>query len=52
VGRDGVKKATLAEIENERRAGYAYAGTWAAKLLAKEYPKWQQKWANTTGAKL
>ncbi|GAB2465751.1 hypothetical protein GCM10011375_33940 [Hymenobacter qilianensis] len=52
VGRDGVKKATLAEIENERRAGYAYAGTWGAKLLAKEYPKWQQKWANTTGAKL
>jgi PelA/Pel-15E family pectate lyase len=52
VGRDGVKKSTLAEIENERRAGYAYAGTWPAKLLNKEYPKWQQKWATTTGAKL
>lgn len=52
VGRDGLKKAALAEIENERRAGYAYAGTWPAKLLAKEYPRWQQKWANPTGAKL
>lgn len=46
VGREGIKKANLADIENERRAGYAYAGTWPAKLLAKEYPKWQHKWEN------
>ncbi|RYY14319.1 MAG: pectate lyase [Cytophagaceae bacterium] len=44
VGRDGVKRARLADIENERRIGYVYAATWPAKLLAREYPKWQQKW--------
>jgi PelA/Pel-15E family pectate lyase len=43
-GRDGVKKASLAEIENERRAGYAWYGTWAAELVAKKYPKWVAKW--------
>jgi PelA/Pel-15E family pectate lyase len=43
-GRDGIKKATLAEIENERRAGYAWYGTWAADLLNKKYPKWKAKW--------
>lgn len=54
VGREGVKKATLAEIENERRARYAYAGVWPANLLNKEYPRWQKKWAATpvTGTKL
>jgi PelA/Pel-15E family pectate lyase len=46
VGRDGVKHARLTEIENERRAGYVYASTWPAKLLATEYPKWQKKWEN------
>ncbi len=44
VGRDGVKHARLADIENERRTGYAYVGTWPEKLLNKDYPKWQQKW--------
>lgn len=43
-GRDGTKKASLAEIENERRVGYAWYGTWAANLLEKEFPKWQAKW--------
>lgn len=46
VGRDGVKHAKLADIEHERRVGYAYNGTWPAKLLAKEYPKWQHQWVN------
>ncbi|GAA4453330.1 pectate lyase [Nibrella saemangeumensis] len=45
-GRDGVKKKSLAEIENERRAGYAWYGTWPAKLLAKEYPDWVKKWGH------
>jgi len=44
VGRDGVKHARLADIENERRTGYVYASTWPEKLLTREYPKWQQKW--------
>jgi PelA/Pel-15E family pectate lyase len=43
-GRDGIKKATVAEIENERRTGYAWYGTWAANLLEKQYPKWLEKW--------
>lgn len=44
VGRNSEKKNTLAEIENERRAGYLYVGTWPEKLLTKDYPAWQQKW--------
>lgn len=44
TGRDSVPKATLAEIENERRVGYAYYGNWPAKLLSTEYPNWVQKW--------
>ncbi|MGI4761740.1 MAG: pectate lyase, partial [Janthinobacterium lividum] len=47
VGRDGVKHDRLADIEVERRIGYVYAGTWPAKLLARAYPKWQQKWGAT-----
>lgn len=46
TGRDSVPRATLAEIENERRVGYAYYGTWPAKLLATEYPDWLKKWGN------
>lgn len=46
VGRDGVKRPQLADIEHERRVGYAYNGTWPAKLLATEYPKWQHQWVN------
>jgi PelA/Pel-15E family pectate lyase len=29
-GRDGIRKYTLAEIENERRTGYAWYGDWPA----------------------
>jgi PelA/Pel-15E family pectate lyase len=44
-GRDGVKKYTVAEIENERRVGYSWWGTWPATLLEQDYPAWQQRWA-------
>lgn len=44
TGRDSIPRATLAEIENERRIGYAYYGTWPAKLLSTEYPEWVKKW--------
>jgi PelA/Pel-15E family pectate lyase len=44
VGRDSVPKSTLAEIENERRIGYAYYGIWPKKLLTKDYPEWLKKW--------
>ena len=46
AGRNSVPKNTLAEIENERRVGYAYYGTWAKNLLEKEYPIWIKKWGN------
>lgn len=44
TGRDSKPKKTLAEIENERRVGYAYYGTWPAALLKTEYPAWAAKW--------
>ena len=43
VGRDSQVHYQLSEIENERRAGYLYAGTWPEKLLTKEYPAWQKR---------
>ncbi|WP_211617680.1 pectate lyase [Hymenobacter psychrotolerans] len=49
VGRESKPQARLADIEYERRTGYAYAGVWPEKLLNREYPRWQQKW-NTTAS--
>ena len=43
--RDGIPKATLAEISYERRTGYSWLGYYATDLLAKDYPAWQKKWA-------
>ena len=42
-GRNGIKKWLVTEIENERRTGYAWYGTWPKKLLEKEYPEWLKK---------
>lgn len=42
-GRDGVKKNTLAEIEIERRSGYAWYGTWPSGLIGTEYTNWKAK---------
>ena len=39
-GRDSKKKYSVAEIEYERRNGYAWYGDWPAKLISKEYPEW------------
>jgi PelA/Pel-15E family pectate lyase len=44
VGRDGVPHDKLADIEHERRVGYAYVGSWPRDLLEREYPEWQKKW--------
>jgi pectate lyase len=38
-GRDGVKKYYIAEIESERRNGYAWYGTWG-KAVAEHYSRW------------
>jgi PelA/Pel-15E family pectate lyase len=45
AGRDSQPKKTLAEIENERRIGYAYYVTAPAKLIDEEYPQWVVKWS-------
>ena len=42
-GRDSTKKNTVAEIEVERRVGYAWYGTWPAKLFLKKYPEWLKR---------
>ncbi len=39
-GRDGVKKNSLAEIEQERRAGYAWYGHWGTAVLDR-YADWK-----------
>jgi PelA/Pel-15E family pectate lyase len=44
VGRDGIVREHLVDIEAERRNGYAYLGTWANELLEKKYPAWRAKW--------
>jgi PelA/Pel-15E family pectate lyase len=43
VGRDGVIKYNIAEIEEERRHGYAWYVDDAAKLLDREYPAWRKR---------
>jgi len=41
-GRDGVIKYDMAQIEHERRNGYAWYGRWGEDLLA-QWPKWKEK---------
>ena len=48
AGRDGVVKHSLAEIEQERRTGYAWYGDWGMKVL-REYPKWRQRLEREAG---
>ncbi|WP_232764158.1 pectate lyase [Salegentibacter salinarum] len=43
VGRDGIPKNKLNEIEHERRMGYSYLGNYAEKLLKEDYPKWEKR---------
>ena len=43
-GRDGVVRYRLAEIDPERRTGYAWYTDAPAKLLAADYPAWRVKW--------
>jgi pectate lyase len=39
-GRDGVKKFSMAEIEAERRNGYAWYGEWGSRV-ASRYARWK-----------
>lgn len=43
IGRDGIVKYRLDEIEHERRTNYSYIDNYAEDLLKVEYPKWQKK---------
>lgn len=43
VGRNGIAKSTVAEIESERRNGYAWYVESPATLLSSDYPKWLKK---------
>jgi len=43
VGRDGVVKYSVAEIEDERRTGYNWYVDAPAKLLHTDYPTWKKK---------
>jgi PelA/Pel-15E family pectate lyase len=45
VGRDGVIKYNIAEIDEERRNNYAWYVDDAAKLLNREYPAWRKRTA-------
>jgi len=42
-GRDSRKKYNVAEIEVERRTGYAWYGTWPEKLIMIKYPEWVKR---------
>jgi PelA/Pel-15E family pectate lyase len=42
--RDGIPRATLAEISYERRTGYSWLGYYAKSLLTEDYPAWQKKY--------
>lgn len=44
-GRDGVVKGSLAEIEHERRTGYAWYVDAPASLLSRDYPAWKARHA-------
>lgn len=41
--RDGVVKYNYADLDYERRNGYAWYGSWAKNLLEKTYPAWAKK---------
>lgn len=43
--RDGKITRNFSDLQRERRTGYPWYGYWPAKLLDKEYPVWQKKWA-------
>lgn len=42
-GRDGVPRASLAEIPHERRNGYSWLGPYARVLLDEDWPRWRTR---------
>lgn len=43
ANRDGIRVPKYSDIHHERRTGYAWYGTWPAKLVSEEYPAWKKK---------
>ncbi len=43
VGRDGVVRYALSEIEYERRVGYSWINGWARELLERDFPAWKAR---------
>jgi PelA/Pel-15E family pectate lyase len=43
TGRDGIVRYDLAEVEPERRGGYAWHNDAPRKLLERDYPRWRKK---------
>ncbi len=43
VGRDGIVRPRLSDVEYERRTGYTYLGQFAAGLLQSDYPTWRKR---------
>jgi pectinesterase len=41
-GRDGIKKSSMADIEAERRNGYAWYGNWG-NAVATRFAQWQKE---------
>lgn len=52
VGRDGVVRDKLSEIEQERRVGYSYLGNYGEQLLEKDYPEWLERISASAGKKV
>ena len=48
-GRDGIIKYRLADIEPERRTGYAWYSASAGPLLQNDYPAWKKKTSGGAG---
>jgi len=48
VGRDGVVKYDVTQIDHERRTGYAWYVDAPAKLLTKDYPAWRDQRSTQT----
>lgn len=44
ANRDGVKVYSLAEVQHERRTGYAWYTGAPSALLNEEYPAWRRRW--------
>ena len=42
VGRDGIVRNKLSEIEHERRINYSYIDDYAEDLLEEDYPAWEE----------